>query len=347
VTVPPAMRSRKASPTRLRLSLLLAGGVAVTAVLLTGSEDRGSCRVRRSQYRMGTVLEIDATAPDRRRAEAAAKEVFERVEATEERLSNWRSDSELSLANREAARQAVVLSPESFWSLRRAFDLARETAGAFDPTIGGVTRVLGLTGEGPRPELAPDRRAAVGWENVLFDDAHRTIRFRIPGTEIDSGAFGKGDALDRAVAVLKRSGAVAARLNFGGQIALLGTSTPDGRRLGFDRFTVALPDASGRAAGRYSCPDGSVSTSGDAEKAGHLIDPHTGKPAAFHGSVTVVADTALRADALSTALFVMGPEEGLAFADRRGIAALFLSRSGNGWRRQASREFRVCCPEAL
>jgi FAD:protein FMN transferase len=328
--------------TRLRLSLGLLGAlVAVVAV----SGARGPSRVRRAQYLMGTVLEIEAVARDRRTADAAVAEAFGSVAATEERLSNWRPESELSRANREAARGTIALSPETFRSLHQALALARETGGTFDPTVGAVTRALGLTGELPQPQSAATLRASVGWQNAVLDDVDRTIRFRAAGTEIDSGAFGKGEALDRAIAALRRGGVAAARLNFGGQIALLGAETPEGRRLEFGRIAVAAPDASGREVSRFSCSDGSVSTSGDAERPGHLIDPRTGEPAVFHGSVTIVADTALRADALSTALFVMGPSEGFAFADRRGIAALYVSRSGSGWRRCASREFRARCRE--
>ena len=296
---------------------------------------------------MGTVLEIDAVAPDRAGVERAVAAAFGQVELAEKRLSNWRTDSELSRANREAGIRAFALSAESFWSLRQALALARETDGAFDPTVGAVTRALGLTGETPRPAEIAGLRHTVGWSKVLLDEAARTLRFSTEGSALDSGAFGKGEALDRACAALRRGGVVAARLNFGGQIALLGAQTRQGRRLGFDRVALAAPDASGREVALFFCPDGSISTSGDAEKPGHLIDPHTGEPAAFHGSVTVVADTALRADALSTALFVMGPWEGLSFADRRGIAALFLFRSPSGWQSRASRRFGACCAPAF
>ena len=324
----------------LRLSLCLIVFAALAGAGLRGAGAKPPLRrVARAQYRMGTVLEIDAVGPARERLEAAIARAFGEVARAESRLSNWRADSELSRANRAASLAPVSLSAETFWSLGRALRLARETDGAFDPTVGGVIRALGLTGESPDPERAIRARSGIGWRRVLLDSRSRTLSFASPGTSLDSGAFGKGEALDRAVAALRAGGVVAARLNFGGQIALLGAGSREARRIGFNRVVVATPDGRRAPACGFLAAGGSVSTSGDAEKPGHLIDPKTGGPAAFHGSVTVIADTALRADILSTALFVMGPREGLAFADRRGIAALFLVRKGETLSAASSRAF--------
>lgn len=311
---------------------------AAATAAFAGRPDPTPVRVTRAQYRMGTVLEIDAAGIERAALEDAVAIAFRQVGRVEERLSNWRPESELSRVNREAADRALPLSSATFWSLERALSLADETGGAFDPTVGSITRALGLTGEIPKNGRGQSPWETVGWRGARLDPSALTIRLR-PGAAIDSGAFGKGEALDHAVGVLRRAGAAAARLNFGGQLALLGAGTREARRLGFDRVAVAWPDGSGKIACVFQASDGSVSTSGDAEKPGHLIDPKTGRAAAFHGSVTVVADTALRADALSTALFVMGPREGLVFADRRGIPALYLARDGKRLSKTASRVF--------
>lgn len=321
----------------LRLSLglsALGAGVAYAR-----SERPALPRVVRARYLMGTILEIDAVAAERHAAEAGVGLAFETVAAAEARLSNWRADSELSRVNREAARHAVPISPETFKALRRAFDLARETGGAFDPTVGAVTQSLGLTGEASDAARAAVGREAIGWERVLLDPRRRAVSFQAAGASIDSGAFGKGDALDRALAALERHGVVAARLNFGGQISLLGAGTREGRRLHFDEVAIAAPDGSAREVCRFGAQAGSVSTSGDSERPGHLIDPRTGRAARFHGSVTVLADNGLRADALSTALFVLGPLEGVAFAERRGIAVVYVFPQKSGWTIRASRAF--------
>ncbi len=337
---------RRAILLRLSLCLITASGLAVA---LVGGAPSKATRVRRARYLMGTVLEIDAAVPPpsqsfadpdpRGRTESAVERAFDAVARVEERLSNWRPGSELSRVNRSAARGPMCLSRETWRSLSAALSVAAETEGAFDPTVGPLTGALHGGGEGGETQeaRAPGDPSAVGFRLVRLDAGAGTLFFERAEATLDSGGFGKGEALDRAAALLARAGVPAARLNFGGQLRTFGSRSPAGRVLGFDRAAIAAPDLSGRVACRFSTGDGSLSTSGDAEKPGHIIDPQTGRPAAFHGSASVLADGGLRADALSTALFVMGPARGLAFAERRGIPVLFLWQSGGQWTFRASR----------
>lgn len=314
------------SALRLRLSLcLISCGTLAAAGAGAALSREGDGRVTRARYAMGTVLEIDAFAPDAARAEAGVAAAFRAVEEVERRLSNWRKDSELSIANRSAGAEHASLSPATYRSLFRALALARQTGGAFDPTVGG---------------------ARVGWENVRLDPRARTLSFPHPDGAIDSGGFGKGEGLDRALAALARHGVTAARLNFGGQISLSGTATRRARRSGLGGVAVAEPRAgSSRVLGRFSPGDGSVSTSSQAERPGHIRDPRTGEAAPFRGSVTVIADTGFAADALSTALFVLGPRAGLDFATRHGIAALYVVPRGEAWQLIPSPRFPSLTPQ--
>lgn len=321
--------TRFASPTagaiRLRLSLCLIGCAGLAAAGATAAAGGGGGRVARTRYAMGTLLEIEALAPDGDSAEAGVAAAFRAVEEVERRLSNWREDSELSVANRSAALRPAPLSAATYRSLFRALSFARETDGTFDPTVGG---------------------ARIGWENARLDPNVRTLFFARPGGAIDSGGFGKGEGLDHALAALARHGVTAARLNFGGQISLSGTATRTARRRRLCEVSVAEPrEGSSRELGRFSPGDGSVSTSSQAERPGHIRDPRTGGAASFRGSVTVVADTGFAADALSTALFVIGPEAGLDFADRRGIAALYVVPRGEGWELVPSARFPPITPD--
>ncbi|MEO8348335.1 MAG: FAD:protein FMN transferase [Acidobacteriota bacterium] len=295
----------------MRLSLCLIGCAGLAAAGATNSAGGGDGRIARARYAMGTLLEIETLAPDADSAEAGVTAAFHAVEEVERRLSNWREDSELSVANRSAALRPAPLSGATYRSLFRALSFARETGGTFDPTVGG---------------------ASIGWENARLDPDARTLFFTRPGGAVDSGGFGKGEGLDHALAALARHGVTAARLNFGGQISLTGTATRAARRRGLCEVAVGEPrEGSSRELGRFSPGDASISTSSQAERPGHIRDPRTGGAALFRGSVTVVADTGFAADALSTALFVLGPEEGLDFADRRGIAALYVVPRGQEW----------------
>jgi thiamine biosynthesis lipoprotein len=277
---------------------------------------------------MGTILEIEVLGADAPATEAAVAAAFEAVDGVEARLSNWKPESEMSRAN--AAGRPFSLSPETWGSLTRAFDLARETDGAFDPSVGAVTRA----------EPGAAHPGAVGWTKVRLDPRGRTLSFAVPGGAIDTGGFGKGEGLDRALAALRSSGVQGARLNFGGQITLFGTASAADRLPDLAMVAVAEPRAlSSRELARFRVADGSVSTSGQSERPGHIVDPRTGIPVAFAGSVTVLAETGVRADALSTALFVLGPTRGIAFADRRGIAALYVVPREGGWQFMPSRKF--------
>ena len=324
------------SPSRLRLSLGLnsatakaaLAGLALLAVLagVSGLRHPDSFRVVRARSAMGTILEIEAVGRDARAAESGVADAFRVVEDVEARLSNWRPESEISRAN--AAGGPFALSLATWGSLTRAFALARETDGAFDPTVGAVTRA------------EPGRAVpgAVGWRKARLDAPSRTLSFAVAGGVIDTGGFAKGEALDRAIVVLRSHGVRAARLNFGGQISLFGTSEAGRGDLG--TVSIAEPrSGSAREIGSFPAGDGSVSTSGQSEHPGHIVDPSTGAPVAFTGSVTVVADTGTRADALSTALFVLGPDRGITFANRHGIAALYVVPRGRGWQFVPSREF--------
>ncbi|MCA1580473.1 MAG: FAD:protein FMN transferase [Acidobacteria bacterium] len=326
----------------MRLSLCLGGAVLATAAALpprAASAGRARPSVRRVQYRMGTVLEIDAAGPlPASSLEAAVERAFAAVGRVESRLSNWSPASELSRANRAAGRSPFTLSPETWGSLSAAFALAEETGGAFDPTVGAITiSKLVSTPADRNQDPAAAVLASIGYRHARFDPERGTLAFDSAETAIDSGAFGKGEGLDAAAAALRAGGVESARLNFGGQILVFGSATPAGRTGGYGRVAVAAPDASGCVVSRVEIPDGSLSTSGDAEQPGHLIDPRTGRAASFHGSASVFAAAGLRADALSTALFVMGPDAGLAFADARSIAAFFVEASGA---RRASRAWR-------
>jgi len=305
--------------------------VAMVAVLTgIGALRRAdSFRVVRARYAMGTILEIEALGTDGGAAEAGVAAAFRAVDDVEARLSNWRPESEMSRANAETGRP-FFLSAATWGSLTRAFALARETGGAFDPTVGAVTRA----------DSGRARPDAVGWQKARLDPRDRTLSFAVAGGAIDTGGFAKGEALDRALAALRSHGIEAARLNFGGQISLFGTSRPAGRRNDLGVVSIAEPRAtSQRELCRFSAGDRSVSTSSQSERPGHIVDPLTGAAVLFAGSVTVIADTGTRADALSTALFVIGPARGIAFADRRGIAALYVVPRGAGWQLLPSREF--------
>jgi thiamine biosynthesis lipoprotein len=304
--------------------------------------------VARARVLMGTRLVIEIPgAPD----EGIFQESFDEVARLEQILSNWRQSSEITRLNGAASRGPVRCSPDLFEAIHAALHWAEATEGAFDPTVEPIVRRLGLRqreaylpagpedlAEGLAPVDPPagerQERAPIGWRLVILDDTARTVRFSAPGVGIDLGAIGKGIALDAAARVLSRRGIRRTLLDFGGQVLAVGSPPGEpGWAVG-----VSDPDDRRRVVAVVRASDLSVSTSGNAERlreepsgqAGHIIDPSRREPATFGGSVTVAAPDATSADALSTALFVMGPDAGGRWAAARGVAALFLRRTGAG-----------------
>lgn len=279
--------------------------------------------VHRRVETMGTVLWMELEVEERTEGLRSSEEALRAVDAAEARLSTWTTESELARFLTAKVGEPVELSPLLAEELRVAKRLCEETRGAFDPSVGALTQAWGLRSGGrtPKAEELEIARAACGPD--LWQLQGNVAVRNNPTLVMDEGGFGKGAALDQAILCLGRSGVSAASLNFGGQLAFLG----DAERI----VPVADPEDRGLSLMEITVRGGSVATSGAAERGGHIIDPRTGRPAEDFGSVTVWAETALEADALSTALFVLGPVEGLALAEEmEGVEAVFIEKSKPG-----------------
>ncbi len=289
--------------------------------------------VRRALFAMGTRLEVAVTAATRAEALAASERAVEAIEDAERRLSTWRPQSELSRLNAAPVGTAVELTPELGAWLARAWAWRERTAGAFDPAVGPLVDAWDLRGEGRRPspaELEAALAAAAPEAWALDGLPARAVRRRADA-RLEEGGFGKGAGLDAALAALEAAGARSARLDLGGQVAVLGAREAT--------YAVAHPDDRERPVIAVRLDAGSLATSGNSERGvvvggerlGHLLDPRTGLPAHDRGSVTVRAASALDADCLSTAGFALGPDAALALAARlEGVDVLVLERDEHG-----------------
>ncbi len=322
----------------LPTALLLLASIPASAV---GDPAEPPVRVTRQVPMMGTVLVLTVEGADYAQALAASEAAVRALEAAEARLSTWRPESELSRLNRAPVGESVALSPELAAELaaaRRCYEL---TGGAFDPGIGPVLDAWGLRTGGRVPgaaELAA-ARAASGLDGLELLPGGRAVRRR-EGLRLEEGAFGKGAGLDRALEALRTlQPPVRALLDLGGQVALL-------RPRADWRIALADPADRGRPVVELSGIEGSVSTSGNGERSfevaghrlGHLFDPRTGRPAEDFGSLTVVANSGLLADCLSTGLYVLGPARAFAWAERHPeVEVLVLERRNARLRARATR----------
>jgi thiamine biosynthesis lipoprotein len=316
----------------------------------TGLPHAAGASVERRLGAMGTWLSLRVEAVDRPTAVAASERAVAAIESAEARLSTWRATSELSHLNAAPAGHPVVLSPELARDLRFALEIAAETGGAFDPTVGPLVRCWGLRTGGRRPSPDELERATAACGFRFLELTGRVATRRHDAVTLEEGGFGKGVGLDDAIDALRTAGATSAFLDFGGQIASFGGSAHE--------VDLADPRDRSRAILRLRLSDGSIATSGNsergagagAERIGHLLDPRTGHPANDFGSMTVRADSAALADALSTALFVLGPDDALRFARLHPeIDLVAIEMTPGGLRVRASRglkdRIRALVPE--
>jgi len=254
----------------------------------------------------------------------AALEALDLVQSLEEQLSLFRPTSELSRINREAARQPVRVEPQLFELLELTFQISRETQGAYDITATPLWEVWGFSrraGRVPSREELADARRNVGSDLVQLDPERKTVQFRRPGVRLSLGSIGKGYALDCCARRLAAAG-IGDYLFHAGQSSVLAC----GSRVGVDGrpchalggWSVAIRDPlhQHRLLAEVWLRNRALGTSGTSfqyfrhkgRRYGHVIDPRTGWPAEGVLQATVLAPTAAQADALSTALFVMGPD---------------------------------------
>lgn len=316
---------------RVTHTCLLAAVLALFIMCCTLSG--AAAGITREVYLMGTRCILTSYAPDSQEGHQELERYIEILEGVEQELSTWRRDTVLGRLNAHPVGDEFALEPRLFELVRRLVYWRNYTLGHFDPAIGQLLHAWDLYGEGaiPSNDALEAARQSSGMEHIeLLPDSRRVIRRK--DVLLDSGAFGKGEALDRVFQRSPQNGRWL--INLGGQVMVHGRR-PDGSCW---PVSIAHPaDRDQRTIPLDLC-SGSIATSGgsernierDGERIGHILDPETGLPATFDGSVSVWADSASTADILSTALYVMGPDKGIAWAAAERIAAFFLIPAGGG-----------------
>ena len=299
----------------IRSPLLIAG--ALLGIANASLADECGTRVEREAALMGTTLRISVCAPTQDAGIAATEAAFREVRRLNGVLSSWTSESEVGRFNTASAAQKTVVSPELYALLREAGHWVAATKGAFDPAVGALVDAWRLRSGGHTPDSATlaAARERTGWHYLRLHPDNVIARGPA-GWWLDTGGFGKGAALRGAAETLRRFGIAAAELDFGGQLLVFGK-----------QVTVGVADPAHRAMPVVALDlnEASVSTSSQSEQANHVLDPRTGQPVPAWGSVTVVCADAFAADALSTALFVMGPRAALEWGrSRSDIGVLIL-----------------------
>ena len=298
-------------------------------------------RLHFCQAALATEVEIVLDAEgDREACARIAEAAFEEVRRLEQQLSAHLPTSDICWINRNAAQGPVRVEAQLFGLLQRAATLHAQTGGAFDLTIGSLVKCWGFfrrEGAVPPAEALAQARSRVGMQQVELDPRERTVRFRRPGVELNLGAIGKGYVVDRVRAALCGWGVRCALVHTGSSSIGAVGEAPGG---GGWRVGLRHPEGEGRRLGVVALRDESLSSSALAEQQfvadgvtyGHLLDPRTGwpVPSGQTAGVWVRGPSAAETDALSTALFVMGPEAAQAYCGQRSVRAAIACRDPAG-----------------
>lgn len=314
-----------------------AGCLVLAASLAAVSACSGDEPYEKETFVMGTRASVKIYGLSTEDAGLAAAEALRELHRVESVMSNWRERSEVSVLNRESRGRTHEASRELLGLVDSSIHYSRITLGAFDITARPLVRLWGFQGGASRLPSGGEIAGAllrVGSNRISIDTAACTIT--LPrGTELDLAGIAKGYGIDRSVSILRELGVRNALVDLGGNIYALGA--PPGRRA----WTVGIRDPRGSTgiAGTIGLRDEAVATSGNYEnfveiggtRYGHIMDPRSGRPVEGVLSVTVIASTALAADALSTALFVLGPSRGSEILEGiPGVRALFATPDTDG-----------------
>jgi thiamine biosynthesis lipoprotein len=266
-----------------------------------------------SQVHMGLAVRILLHASDQRRAESAARSAFARIAALDAMMSDYQPASELRRLESGGTAWTPV-SPELLEVLTTAVEVARATEGAFDPTVGPIValwREARKTGKMPPTAALAAARAATGWRHLEIDRARGAVRLTKAGMRLDLGGIAKGYILEQALRTLRMYGVGRALLESGGDI-VAGSGPP-----GLAGWRIDAKDADAIFGQRASqLTNAALATSGAGAqfvdiggvRYSHVVDPRTGVGMTNQVTAHVIARDAATADALATALTVLGPE---------------------------------------
>jgi FAD:protein FMN transferase len=297
------------------LLLLVGGAVRGRVLAAPDNPDSNVVRLEESLDAMGSTFSVVAYSNDRVRLKVVVDQAFEEVRAIDQQLSNYRPESEWSQVNRLAAERPVAVSPELYGLLDECLKYSRESDGAFDITVGPLMKLWGFyKGSGRLPHRAEVRGVLdrIGYKNVVLDPKDHTVRFLKQGMEMDPGGIGKGYAVDRIVAELRKGGITSAMVAASSS-SLYGLGAPPNEPRGW-KVKIRDPKDEQKTIAEVFLKNWSLSTSGNYEKFfraegriySHIMDPRTGFPAPGMLSVSVMSPRTLDSEAWAKPYFILG-----------------------------------------
>ena len=306
--------------------LLLCGPAVYLAAACSGGPSpppaSPAALVERVRVSMGSEVRLTAWTADRQAAEAAFEAAFDEFDRLDRLMSVWHEGSDVERINAAAGRHPVEVSPEVLEVLALGRQAGEWTQGKFDITFGVLSGLWKFDHDQddrvPPAAAVQARLPLIDYRDLEIDDDAGTAFLRRPGMRVHLGGIGKGYAVDRAAAILRARGVADFLIQSGGDLYAAG-------RRGERPWRAAIQDPrADRAFAAIDLADETLSTSGDYERFfieggiryHHILDPDEGRPARGSRSVTIVTGRAMLADALSTGVFVMGPDDGMRLIER-------------------------------
>lgn len=286
--------------------------------------------IKETRFLMGTLFDITVSYPDEEKAKKAISKAFDEIQRIEESTSKFIQKSEVAQINQHAGGNAFVASSEVYELLRKSIHYSQLTEGTFDVTIGAIQDLWNFENEKefiPSSENIARLLPLVDFKNVLLGNNYH-VRLIKSGIKLDLGGIAKGYAVDKGIEILRKENINNAILNGGGDLKCIGEKNPGASW----KIGVRHPRKPSSIIATLEGKDIAIATSGDYQnyfvkdnvRYHHLLDPATGLQARGLQSVTIISQDAILADAMATAVFIMGPEKGLKFIESQNQIEGFL-----------------------
>ena len=267
----------------------------VSLLFLAGCAER---TFRKSAFLLGTEVEITVSEKNAKKAKRAIELALKKIRDEEKNLSYYLASSELSRINQNAGKRWIEASPELFSLIKISLAYSQLTDGAFDIAF-----------------------SCGGYKKIILDEKRKRIKFAQKGMALDLGGIAKGYIVDRIVKFLQKEGVKEGIVNAGGDLKVFGRKSY--------RIAIRNPFDKKNILKVIAVKNKAVCTSGLYERAGHIRNPKTGKPIANPlASVTIIAPTAMAADALATAVMVMGRERGEKLLQKLNFSYFLIDAEG-------------------
>jgi FAD:protein FMN transferase len=292
---------------------------------------------------MGTSYNIKAShLPDKITPKDINEQVKQVLDKVSGQMSTYQKDSELSLFNQNPSTDWVAVSAEFYEVIKEALKISQLSNGLFDVTVGPLVNLWGfgpdeMTFATPDEAIIKDRLNQIGYQRLKLKEDGLFVKKDIPNLYVDLSGIAKGYGVDQVASLLERLGIMDYMVEIGGEIRVKGRNNKGEPW----QIAVEKPTAEKRMIEKVlAVTDTGMATSGDYRnyfevsgvRFSHTIDPRTGKPINHKlASITILSETSMEADALATAIMVLGPDEGFKFAEQNHIAAFFIIKSDKGF----------------